>query len=146
MNASIKGWLLVTIQFVCLGLLFGNPIVFPVSTSGQLIFYLGLLLGLWAIIAMPPASLTIHPNPKTGGRLAFKGPYRFIRHPMYAAVLMVATAQLIDYFGIKNVCCFILLAGALIAKIFMEEKLLLEKYSSFSAYQQKTKKLIPFMW
>jgi protein-S-isoprenylcysteine O-methyltransferase Ste14 len=146
MNASLQGWVLVVIQFICLGLLFGYPMVFPVSPAGKLFFYSGMLLGIWAIVAMPPASLTIHPVPKTGGSLAFKGPYRLIRHPMYAAVILVSFSQLFDYFGLKNVSCFIILTGALIAKIIMEEKLLVEKYSGFAAYQQKTKKIIPFVW
>jgi protein-S-isoprenylcysteine O-methyltransferase Ste14 len=120
--------------------------VFPGSPAGKLLFYSGMLLGIWAIVAMPPASLTIHPVPKTGGSLAFKGPYRLIRHPMYAAVIWVSFSQVFDHFGWKNACCFIILVGALMAKIIMEEKLLVEKYSGFAAYQQKTKKLIPFVW
>ncbi len=146
MNASLQGWVLVFIQFICLGLLFGYPMVFPTSPAGKLFFYSGILLGIWAVIAMPPASLTIHPVPKPSGSLAFKGPYRLIRHPMYAAVIWVSFSQVFDYTGAKNICCFIMLVGALIAKIIMEEKLLVEKYTGFAAYQQKTKKLIPFVW
>jgi protein-S-isoprenylcysteine O-methyltransferase Ste14 len=146
MNSNLKGWILVGIQFICLGLLFAWPFTSPYSFSGKGFFYTGLILGIWAVIAMPPASLTVHPKPKSTGRLAFKGPYRIIRHPMYAAVLMVAIGQCVDYPDLKNIMALVCLATVLALKINMEEKYLSAKYPDFISYQKKSYKLIPFIW
>lgn len=48
----------------------------------------GLALGLWAVTADRPGNFNIRPVPRAGGQLIDRGPYRWIRHPMYSALLL----------------------------------------------------------
>jgi protein-S-isoprenylcysteine O-methyltransferase Ste14 len=146
MNNSRKGWVLVFIQFLCLGVLMGWPPAFPFSLAGKAISGTGILLGIWAILAMPPSSLSFHPKPRASGKFTSKGPYRLIRHPMYGAVIIVAIAQLYDYPNQKNIFALGLLIITLWAKIMLEEKFLADKYAGYAGYKNSTKKLIPFIW
>ena len=52
----------------------------------------GSALGGWALAANRPGNFNIRPTPRAGGRLVQAGPYRWIRHPMYTAVLSCALA------------------------------------------------------
>lgn len=146
MNHATMGWILVTGQFLCLGVLFGLPPTLPFSFAGKAIFFTGIMAGIWAVIAMPPASLSVHPQPKSSGKFTSKGPYRLIRHPMYAAVILVAFPQALDHPIPKNFIAVIALFAILVVKIMLEEKLLTTRYAGYAGYKKSTKKLIPFIW
>ncbi len=53
----------------------------------------GIALGIWAVLVMRIGSFNITPDVKTGGKFVRRGPYRIIRHPMYAAVLLTTFAR-----------------------------------------------------
>jgi protein-S-isoprenylcysteine O-methyltransferase Ste14 len=53
---------------------------------------LGAAVGLAAARRLGPA-LTVFPRPRPGAPLTEGGPYRWVRHPMYAAVLTLACAS-----------------------------------------------------
>jgi len=50
------------------------------------------LLGLWALSCNRPGNFNIRPTPRAGGQLVQQGPYRWIRHPMYSAVMAFGLA------------------------------------------------------
>lgn len=52
----------------------------------------GALLGAWALHCNRPGNFNIRPTPRLGGQLVQQGPYRWIRHPMYTAVLLCGLA------------------------------------------------------
>ncbi len=52
----------------------------------------GALLGLWALSCNRPGNFNIRPTPRAGGQLVQRGPYRWIRHPMYSAVMACGLA------------------------------------------------------
>src|SRR5215813_5692154 len=60
--------------------------VFAVEPIGIAIQVLAVLLMIWARATFGVRSLHAAANP-TGGGLVTSGPYRFLRHPIYAAVL-----------------------------------------------------------
>src|SRR5512134_3536099 len=49
-------------------------------------------VGIAALAANRPGNFNIRPEPKAGGRLVTSGIYRWIRHPMYGAVLLALLA------------------------------------------------------
>ena len=60
-----------------------------------LILPLGVLLGLWALSSNRLGNFNIRPVPRAGGTLVQQGPYRWIRHPMYASQALWSLAQLL---------------------------------------------------
>jgi protein-S-isoprenylcysteine O-methyltransferase Ste14 len=146
MNNSIKGWVLVLLQFICLGLLFIYPAKAQFRGPGLFLIISGVLLLAAAIIYMPAKNYTVHPKPTKFGRFTASGPYRLIRHPMYTSVIIIAIGVVSNHFDIIRCLILIVLIFTLITKINFEDSLLNEKYPEYDMYKLTTKKLIPFVW
>jgi protein-S-isoprenylcysteine O-methyltransferase Ste14 len=105
----------------------------------------GLAIGLWAISANRPGNFNIRPDPKEGGSLVTAGPYRWIRHPMYLAVL-VTMAAFVAAGGIAQAALWLALALVLAAKAVREERALVIVHPGYAAYRGTTRALIPFVF
>lgn len=143
---KIYPYFLVVVQFSCIIYLLVTKPLIAATYDSMLVEFAGLFLGIYAIVVMKPGNFNITPLPVTGGKLVSKGPYRYIRHPMYFAILLTLSPLVIDYFSIDRVVVFALLVADLLIKIQLEEKKLKEKFDSYEAYAAKTKKLLPFLY
>lgn len=144
-NNSFQSYLLVTIQFLCLG---GLVITGPLLASGAIALgleLLGFALGVWAIVTMKLPNLNILPDIRAGSRLVTHGPYRYIRHPMYTALLLVTLALVLDAFSLKRLILWITLAIDLWVKLVYEERLLARHFGNYEDYRQRTKRILPFL-
>lgn len=127
--------------------LFGSPVEInqPLWFLGQLLFYLGVAIAIWAAILLGP-NLTPLPKPKANGELIQTGLYRLVRHPIYFGVILVCFGwAAIEQTPYSLVLAFILLIFFDL-KSRREESWLIEKFPEYRAYQQKTKKLIPYLY
>jgi protein-S-isoprenylcysteine O-methyltransferase Ste14 len=104
------------------------------------------VLGIWAILAMRLGNFNVTPDVKATGRLVRRGPYRWIRHPMYAALLLLALPLVVSDFTWDRVLAFVALAAILLLKLNYEETLLSARFQDYAVYQQETKRLIPFVY
>lgn len=138
--------MLVTLQFVfILLLLLGTPLHnIPVLAYAFII--LSILLVLWAIITMQKSKLRILPEPSLHATLITNGPYRFIRHPMYTAILSGSIGLLTHQFTWIRLAIVIALAIVLLVKLFWEEQLLSRKFEAYEQYTKSTYRLIPFIF
>ena len=122
----------------------------PVTLSAEA---LGLLLYVGGVSFMGWALLVLGRNYQLGGsvprpedELITNGPYRFVRHPMYAAALSIAAglALLIQSGG---VLCVLLVYLLLIRRLIpLEEERLSGVYGErFATYRQRTGSLLPHL-
>lgn len=135
-------------------------LIAPASLSGSEAWVLlvmelvGLVLLVAGYLLMAGALITLGRNYQLGGstprsddRLVLRGPYRLIRHPMYTAALSIALglACLIPswiFWGVFGIYLVLI-----IPLISMEEAGLQKAYGAqYGAYQQKTKRLVPFVY
>lgn len=142
---NFKSKSLVAIQFLCL-------FYFALSGSIPNHWYLvmadvlGLGLGVWAILTMRSGKFSVFPEPRIGAPLIESGPYQFIRHPMYTALLMVCASMTLAEPTWMNVIVFgVLLINQLI-KLRYEEGLLKSRFLDYEDYMKRTKKLIPYVY
>jgi protein-S-isoprenylcysteine O-methyltransferase Ste14 len=105
----------------------------------------GLAVGLWAISANRPGNFNIRPEPKEGGSLVTGGPYRWIRHPMYLAVLVVMAAFVLAGDAAQD-ALWVLLAAVLAAKAVREERGLVLVHPGYAAYRERTRAILPFVF
>ena len=143
---NLKAFLLFFIQYLSLVLLMVTGPVFP-SSSPLWIFYIaGWILGIWSILAMGIGNINAGPDPLPEGRLVSRGPYAVIRHPMYAAILLVFTPLLFDHFTIPRLFIMMVLIINLLLKISYEEKQMNLSYSNkYREYSAGTWQLIPYV-
>ena len=97
MTRSTVGWLLVTVQVILFIVLLLLPWREPTVLSlvvGAALFIVGIALALASVRTLGKA-LTPTPVPIEGAGLRTTGPYRFVRHPIYSALLLVTLGLLV---------------------------------------------------
>ena len=105
---------------------------------------LALLLGLWARRNFPAGQFSVGADPKDG-QLLMTGPYRFIRHPIYAVVLILVWSSVLVHASIGNVVVSVIMTVVTGIRIATEEEFLQKQYPSYAEYSRKTKRIIPFV-
>jgi protein-S-isoprenylcysteine O-methyltransferase Ste14 len=109
--------------------------------SGLLMLILGLVLALVALLQIN-TKLSPFPTPVTSGKLITTGAYSIARHPIYASVLAITLGYAIYTVSLFKFVIFVLLWMLFYFKSKYEEQLLLEKFSHYSDYKQKTRRFI----
>ncbi|KUJ71317.1 isoprenylcysteine carboxylmethyltransferase family protein [Thiomicrospira sp. WB1] len=136
---------LVGVQFATMG---GLLLTGPWIHSGwEFIFQiLGIGLGLWAVQTMHLGHFNIIPDPRPDSKLVQAGPYRWLRHPMYTSILLFFTPLVIVAPTPLRWALLSLLLLDLLLKLHYEEALLKERFADYPDYQQRTHKLMPFIF
>jgi protein-S-isoprenylcysteine O-methyltransferase Ste14 len=138
---SIAGYLIMVVVLLVLimeGWLLGENVV------AILVQILAVGLMIWARATFGRRSFHVAGGPTEGG-LVTSGPYRYVRHPIYASVLYFIWAGVITHLSIVSLLlglCSILGVGM---RIFVEEKLLRERYPEYREYARRTRRLVPFL-
>jgi protein-S-isoprenylcysteine O-methyltransferase Ste14 len=138
-----KSYLLVAIQMAMLLLIALTGPWIARQPLWLLLEVLGLGLGIWAIGAMRLGNFNIVPDIKPASRLVRRGPYGWIRHPMYTALLLVALALVLEAFSLLRLLLWLILLADLLVKLHYEEALLTAHFADYAAYQQRTHRLLP---
>jgi protein-S-isoprenylcysteine O-methyltransferase Ste14 len=138
---SIVGFIILGLAL--LGLIAQGSIlaVTPVTIAAQVA---AVLLMVWARLTFGLRSFHAAANPTEGG-LVTKGPYRYLRHPIYAAILLFFSAAVLSHFSFANVSLALLAAFGAALRIFAEEHLLVGRYPEYADYASRTKRIIPFL-
>jgi protein-S-isoprenylcysteine O-methyltransferase Ste14 len=99
---------------------------------------------LWARATFGLRSFHAAANPTTGG-LVTTGPYRFVRHPIYAAILLFVWAGVAANGSIVSTLIAFVATAATAARIAMEERLVVQTYPEYQEYARRTKRIVPFV-
>ena len=106
------------------------------------------LLMLWARFTFGMRSFHAAANP-TQGELVTHGPYRYWRHPIYAAVLLFVWTGIFSQGRMPTLQAVALAFAATLmtaVRISAEERLLNGTFPDYPAYSLRTKRLIPFVF
>lgn len=118
--------------------------VFAWRVEGVGLAVTGAVLGLWAMTANRPGNFSVMPEPKLGARLIQSGPYRWVRHPMYTAVMLVTLGSTLCQCTGLHLLAWVGLVAVLHAKASREERLLRAVYPEYAAYYEHTGRFLPF--
>jgi len=114
----------------------------PVSIAGAAITAAGAWLVVWGLICLGDA-LTPFPGPLAHSTLQRQGAYRWMRHPIYAGVMLASFGWALWWLSAIGVSCAILLALFFDRKAAFEEARLREQYPDYPDYARAVKKFIP---
>jgi protein-S-isoprenylcysteine O-methyltransferase Ste14 len=113
----------------------------PVSIGLQV---LAILLMLWARLTFGMRSFHYAANPTEGG-LVTTGPYRYLRHPIYAAALLFLWTGVVVNASLLGVALGLVATAMLALRIAFEERLVRQRYPEYGDYARRTKRVIPFI-
>ncbi|GGK94183.1 methyltransferase family protein [Deinococcus radiotolerans] len=113
-----------------------------VQVAGGALSVGGLVLLIWSGRALG-RHLTPLPTPVRGGVLVQRGPYRLVRHPIYAALLLLAGGWTVARGGRTRVTATLLLAGLLRHKARIEDDALARLHPDHAAYRARTGAFLP---
>jgi len=100
----------------------------------------------WARITFGMRSFHAAANP-TEGELVTRGPFAFVRNPIYAAVILFAWAGVGAHLGLVSVALGLLVLAGMLVRIFSEERELQARYKDqYTAYRQRVKRLVPLVF
>jgi protein-S-isoprenylcysteine O-methyltransferase Ste14 len=124
----------------------------PSIGSGQLrplglvCLALAAVVGGLALLAMG-SDTRVHPVPDAQTPLRVSGIYAWIRHPMYAAVLLATLGVTLSSGRVLSLLAFLALVGVLHVKAGFEDRMLQEKFGwQFSVYASRVPAVIPAPW
>ncbi|HEV8577480.1 MAG TPA: isoprenylcysteine carboxylmethyltransferase family protein [Thermoanaerobaculia bacterium] len=137
-----------TLAFVFLMLAIGG-LIWTSSLLGHDPVSLGLqgaafLLMLWARVTFGLRSFHYAANPTEGG-LVTTGPYRYVRHPIYAAILLFVWVAVAANWSLTNAAFGAVATAMLFLRMICEEALVRQRYPEYDAYARRTKRVIPFV-
>jgi protein-S-isoprenylcysteine O-methyltransferase Ste14 len=86
------------------------------------------------------------PRPVDSGVLVDDRPYRFIRHPIYAGLVVAGVGTALVRESTDVAVLTLALALVLDLKRRREEVWLLDRFPAYAAYRERTKPLVPFVY
>ena len=104
-----------------------------------------MLLMIAARLAFGRRSFHAAATPTAGG-LVTTGPYGYIRHPIYAAVIYFAWAGALDNFSLAAVAAAAAITAGAFVRLLSEERLLLERYPEYRGYMTRVRRIVPFVF
>lgn len=141
------GGVLVALQLGCMAML--GLVAWPavraaaVAPGAWALLLASLALGVWALSANRPGNFNIRPEPHPAGQLVRTGPYRWIRHPMYTAVLTGGSACAWAAASWTGWITLLALTMVLLVKALLEEKWISQAHPDYTDYAAHSRRFLP---
>jgi protein-S-isoprenylcysteine O-methyltransferase Ste14 len=78
--------------------------------------------------------------------LVRSGPYRWVRHPLYAAEFLAVLGVLVQYASIEAAILVLAQCACQLLRMRNEESLLAGVFPDYAAYRRQTARLVPGVW
>jgi protein-S-isoprenylcysteine O-methyltransferase Ste14 len=147
-RTKLKGWLFVTAQVVLLVLMvFGPRDGWYTPTGWMRSLGLGLMVA-GTIVGVSSSvflrrGLTPTPVPNGATDLVTRGPYRYVRHPIYVAVMLFMIGVALRSGSLLVWVALVLLIILFTVKARWEEARLMETFRGYSVYAERTGRFLP---
>ena len=139
--------ILVILQFSALGYFVLSGNLFADKILPVFVQLAGAGIAIWAIIVMRIGNFNIQPEVKPRAVFIRKGPYKWIRNPMYLGIILFFGMRILTKFNYTNLVIYLILCVVLLFKIRLEERFLSIKFGKdYLRYKAKTYRLLPFVY
>ena len=145
-------WLLIAYLLMMYGPRFPYPLnlrivphVAPAAITAAILCVIGLAFAVWARVTLGrnwSGIVTL----KEGHELVERGPYRFVRHPIYTGILAMFFATALALGHLSGFAATVLMFVSFWIKLRDEETLMLQQFpEQYADYRQRVKRIIPFL-
>jgi protein-S-isoprenylcysteine O-methyltransferase Ste14 len=150
----LRYWVLLVIA--CFLQLYGRRLPYPFhirilphvalnAWAAAVLCVIGLAFAIWARVTLGrnwSGVVTL----KEEHELVERGPYRFVRHPIYTGILTMFFATALAQGHLSGFVGTLLLFASFWIKLRDEEKLMLQQFPErYADYRRRTKRIIPFV-
>jgi protein-S-isoprenylcysteine O-methyltransferase Ste14 len=157
---DVKGWDKIIIRIYTV-LLMGMYIVLPldavrfgwsrVPAALSWFAFAGIFLAwvvvFWAFRENAYLSAFVRVQTDRGHTVCTTGPYRFVRHPMYLAVILAILCVPLFLGSLFSLIPAVLIVGLFVLRTSLEDRTLRAELPGYAAYAAKTRwKLVPNVW
>ena len=118
--------------------------LFAASPYAIALQVMAVALSVWARRSFPKGTFRVAATPG-GSSIIRRGPYRVIRHPMYAAVLLFIWTGVMSHPSLVTVALGATVTLVVAGRVVAEERVLRTRYSDYADYVRSTKAIIPFI-
>jgi len=121
------------------------PHVAPTAWAAAVLCVIGLVFAVWARVTLGrnwSGVVTL----KEGHELVERGPYRFVRHPIYTGILTMFFATALAQGHLSGFVGTLLMFASFWIKLRDEEKLMLQQFPErYADYRRRAKCIVPFV-
>jgi protein-S-isoprenylcysteine O-methyltransferase Ste14 len=141
----MAGWIAYALLVVPLTFLVVTKRMFSPAPLAVAFLVAGLALVVWARLAFGWRSLHAGSDATKGG-LVTSGPYRWVRHPIYAGVMLALAGVVIGHHDASTIVAVAIIVAALGVRIAAEERSVVRMYPEYASYARRTKRLVPWLF
>ncbi len=117
----------------------------PQEIAADVLTALGVAAAFWARIVLG-GNWSSSAEIKQGQELVQRGPYRYVRHPIYSGILLMVLG-LVVWLGLIGLLPFLVVFLMMLIRSRQEESLLTSYFpEAYPEYKRRTKALIPFLF
>lgn len=117
----------------------------PVGILADVLSAVGLAIMLWARVTLG-GNWSGNVVLKENHELIERGPYRFVRHPIYSGLLLMYFGTAIYFARVGTLIALVAVVAGLLVKARQEERLLTRHFpQAYTSYKARVPALIPFM-
>jgi protein-S-isoprenylcysteine O-methyltransferase Ste14 len=154
LDRGLRFWIMpfMLAQLIIAGLDVGRfgwsgPVPLTLHVIGLVAFASGLALTMRAMIANRFFSPVVRIQQERGHRLITAGPYRFVRHPGYAGMLLSSLGQGLLLGSWWSFLPLIPIAGLILRRIILEDQYLRQQLEGYNRYAEQVRyRLLPGAW
>ncbi len=120
------------------------PHTLDLALVADAIVLAGLIIAVWARLVLG-GNWSGRVTLKEGHELVQRGPYRFVRHPIYSGLLVMILGTAVFAGQVGGFVALFICFGGFWIKLRQEEVLLTRRLPGYSEYMARTKALVPFV-
>ena len=118
-----------------------------VAVVGAVAYLLSTALTAWALAENRYAEAVSRLQPERDQQVCSTGPYAFVRHPMYSAIIMWCVAVVMVLPSAWVALVSVAVAAVIVVRTSLEDRMLARGLMGYPEYQRSVRwRLIPFVW
>jgi len=141
---NILAFYLIEAVVICLLILSGPPV-----TKHPLLIFVqiaGIWVVLWSVWTNKVSKFRISLDLPPETRFVARGPYNFVRYPVFAALLVITLAFALDRLEPERFVLWFILLAVFLINIRYEDNLYSSYFGDYPLYRGRTARLIPYVW